>query len=139
LAGHNSLGKGSLAGTALEEVLPVQTQGIWDLRRAPAQVPEVAAQALPWVVGLWRGPAPRVDWYQETTAKPGATVSLTLGGRPLLVTSPYGKGRVAVLTATIFIDSAAERAAAAPLFPDWPGYRGFLQSLLQWLAGQAPG
>jgi uncharacterized membrane protein len=137
LGGSNSLGKGSLPGTALEKLLPVETHGRWDLRRAAGAPVQVTATAPAWVANSWRGQAARVDWLQDTTAKPGATVCLTVGQQPLLVTAAYGQGRVAVFTGTVYVDSEADHPGAPPLFCAAPGYAGFLQGLLQWLRGNA--
>ncbi len=135
LGGHNSLGKASLKGTALAELLPVQTRGRWDLRPAPAGPAQAGAEALPALAAAWPQAA-RVDWLQEAVAKPGATVHLAWGDRPLLVTGTHGKGRVAVFTGTVYVNQEVAGPDAPPLFCAAPGYAAFLQGVLQWLQGK---
>ncbi len=137
LGGNNSLGKGALTGTALEKLLPVETRGAWDLQRTGGATADAAAGAPAWATDPWREPGGRVDWLQATTVKPGATVWLTAAQQPLLVTAKYGRGRVAVFTGTVYVDSQAQRIGAHSLFCVAPGYAGFLKELLQWLQGEA--
>ena len=136
LGGYNSLGKGALPGTPLGDLLPVATQGLWDLRPAAVPAPQVTTQALPFVAEALRGVQVRIDWFQEVTAKPGATTSLTLDGHPLLVTQTYGRGRVAVLAATPLLRSLAPGTDQVPLLVASPAYVPLMKALLRWLQAQ---
>jgi hypothetical protein len=86
-----TLGKGRFQESALQEALPVQPDGYFDLVRLPQFVPLAGG---PFDTGA-------VQWVQSVQAvRPGAEVLLTAAGRPLLVRGQYGKGQVLVWLGT---------------------------------------
>ena len=76
----------------------------------------------------WKAP-PLVMWMHQAQAKPGATVELTAGGQPALVTWEYGKGRVAALSATVL----GEPPAGGMAFWDWPDWPNCMERVARWL------
>ena len=77
---------------------------------------------------------PCVSYVHDVDLRPAGQVALTAGGRPVLVLSEAGRGRVAAFTGTIMGDPG-------------PGSVGFWESkawpaamvaILRWLAKEAP-
>ncbi|HEY3396629.1 MAG TPA: glutamine amidotransferase [Armatimonadota bacterium] len=137
LGGLNSLGKGGMESTPLEELLPVATKGAWDMRpaagRPVATLRPVTADVTlePRTAAAVDGP-PRVDWFQDTSLRSGAAASLVIDDRPLLATWTRGQGRVAVFTGTTLVNSQVP-PGGLPLLTDWSGYAGWMKSLLTWV------
>ena len=95
--GPFALGKGGYAGTFLEELLPTSIDGPKGFRPASAELKLSGGQLLD---GLFPKGNAMVGWLHEVSAKPGATVLMEAGGKPVLAIGDFGKGRVAVLAAT---------------------------------------
>ncbi|MHB9024384.1 MAG: glutamine amidotransferase [Armatimonadota bacterium] len=117
--------------TAFEEIAPV-TFTEKDNRRFSAEglifAPGKEGLAgkfakLPWAEN------PRVFWYHELTPKAGSTVLLTAGGKPLLITGTFGKGRVALFTGSVMGDPAA---GLLP-FWEWSGWPVMMAETMSWL------
>ncbi len=82
-----TLGKGRFQESALQEALPVQPDGYFDIVRLPQFAPVTGAA---FDTG-------EVQWIQSVQAvRPGAQVLLTVTDKPLLVRGQYGKGQVLV-------------------------------------------
>ena len=66
--------------------------------------------------------------------KPGATVALKVGDKPLLVSGAHGKGKVAVWLGAPLGDPPANTT------PYWesPGWPGFLQTFLKTMTTPSP-
>jgi hypothetical protein len=117
-------------GTALEEMAPVTYADKRDLTSATEGLPLAAGpDALKGFAQLNWAAAPRVYWMHAVTPKPGAKVLLTAGGKPLLVTWPYGKGRVAVFTGSVMGDP---KAGQVPFWA-WGGWPAIMAETINWL------
>ena len=114
-------------GTELEEIAPVEFLAGHDLVASPAgtRIAPVTGAA-----------QPRVFWRHTVQPKPGARVVLTADEQPLLVTGPFGKGRVAVFAGSVM----GEPGAGQLPFWEWPQWPAVLAETLTWLApaGHAP-
>ncbi|HEY3397595.1 MAG TPA: glutamine amidotransferase [Armatimonadota bacterium] len=126
--GPLSFGKGEIAGSFLEDILPVTVSGPWDLVKATAPAVKVAKSS-PVTDGLKWTESPKFYYYHKVTAKPGAEVLLACEGAPVLVTGRYGKGRVAVVLGTFL----GEPRPGETFFYQWSGYRPLLGRTLRWL------
>jgi uncharacterized membrane protein len=124
-------GKARYHGTAVEDALPVTISETDDRAEMPqGVVPAVASPGHPVLAGL---PA---DWpallgYNRVTARPAATVVVSVGDDPLIACGEYRAGRAAVFTS----DCAPHWGP--PGFMDWPGYTPLWANLMTWLAGGA--
>jgi len=88
LGGPFAYGNGGYRDTVLDDILPVQSQGPFDL---------VAVQGRQVVSG---GTAPRPYYVHRVVVKPDARVLDSCGGHPLLVAGRYGQGKVICFTGT---------------------------------------
>ncbi|OPZ85821.1 MAG: hypothetical protein BWY76_01242 [bacterium ADurb.Bin429] len=121
-------------GTAFEEMLPI-TIGAGDNRKSAADglVLAPANDALKGFGKLNWAQNPRVYYYHEVTPKAGSTVQLTAGGKPMLVTGAFGKGRVAVFLGSV---QGLPKAGQTPCW-EWSGWSGLMAETLAWLAQPA--
>ncbi|MFT0761537.1 glutamine amidotransferase [Actinomyces sp. F1_1611] len=124
--------KANYAGTAIEEVLPVNLFR-WDDR---VETPEgsrgeVQDSAHPIVAGLDRVWPPLLG-YQQLRAKPEAEVLVRIGEDPLLTVWEYGQGRAAAYAS----DISPHWASAE--FMAWAGYGQLFGALINWLARTDP-
>lgn len=131
LGGYYSYGKGRWEGTTLGELMPVKTKGPWDLTQVAA--PLVVGAQSPALQGLDFAAGPRVVWAHDVEPLPGAPLLLTAGGKPLLIASPPGQGKVLCFTGTIL--GYEDQAGGVP-FWKWDKYPAFLQSLITWLGSE---
>ncbi len=69
--------------------------------------------------------APVVCWLHAATAKPGAVVHATAGGKPAIVTASYGKGQVGV----VLIVPLGEVPAGATTFWNWSEWPSVMEAL----------
>ena len=131
VGGPFAFGRGAMERSELlEPLLPVTIPGFEDLKplaqAAPLQPDKnsrVAMKGLDWKA------SPLVMWMHQAQAKQGATVELTAGGQPALVTWEYGKGRVAALSATVL----GEPPAGGMAFWDWPDWPNCMERVVRWL------
>ena len=100
LGGMNSYGKGHLQGTFLEELLPVEVGGCFDVERLePAQpISQSDHQALADV--RWQDEG--IMYVHRVEPKPQTQTVLRAGTKPLLVLGGAGRGRVAAFCGTPF-------------------------------------
>jgi uncharacterized membrane protein len=73
----------------------------------------------------WTKP-PVVLWQHVIKAKPDATVRLTAGGHPVILTRPYGKGQVCFVAAAPLGDAPPGETA----FWDWPQWPKLMGALI---------
>lgn len=121
--------KANYAGTAVEEVLPVDIHR-WDDRvEAPQGVKgQLTGTDHPVVAGLdetW----PILLGYQQLVAKPDATVLAEVDGDPLLAVRTVGAGR------TLAFASDVSPHWAPSEFMEWDGYASLFGQAMSWLAG----
>jgi uncharacterized membrane protein len=119
LGGYFSYGRGGIARSFLEDMLPVTFSSAWELTPAGtgAAVQPVKSMSLPSNLG-W-APAPQCLWLHHLQAKAGAKVVLKAGDQPFLVVGEFGKGRVAACAGTVL---GAPGAGQQPFWEwkDWP-------------------
>ncbi|MBI2300800.1 MAG: hypothetical protein HYU66_17970, partial [Armatimonadetes bacterium] len=125
-SGPNSLGTAHRHPPAFLDLLPVtyrRGDGPISANAAPS-----SAGAHPLVAGLDPAALGTVRQVMQVTPKPGATLLLTAGGKPLLVAGQAGRGRVLLLNtwAQPAVGSFLMNAAWGP----------FAARLLAWLAGR---
>jgi uncharacterized membrane protein len=101
VGGLASFGRGGLERSFLEEVVPVQTTGPFDLhqRPAPLVIQPVAGSFLEGAADWKRKPL--CLWLHAVQVRPEGKTHLTAGGEPFLVLSTYGQGRVAACPGTV--------------------------------------
>lgn len=122
--------KANYAGTAVEEVLPVDIHR-WDDRvESPQGVQgRLTGTEHPVVSGLdetW----PILLGYQELVAKPDATVLAEVEGHPLLAVRSVGAGR------TLAFASDVSPHWAPQEFMEWDGYARLFGQAMTWLAAE---
>lgn len=120
-------GKGRYHATAAERCLPVTVRGYDDRAERPeGVVPTVEQPDHPVLRGL---PAewPYFLGYNRVTAKPDATVLLSVEEDPFLVVADRGEGRSAAFA------SDCSPHWGSPAFMAWQGYAQLWDQLLRWL------
>ena len=121
--------KAQYAGSAVEDILPVNLQVTDDRVESPQGVtPLVSDSTHPVVAGLdaaW----PQLLGYNRVKIKPGGKLIATVGDDPLIAVGNYGKGRTAAFTS-----DCGPHWAPDP-FVSWNGYDRLLQQLVTWTAG----
>jgi uncharacterized membrane protein len=128
--GPFALERGGYAGTALAGLLPCELTGKDRLKAEgglPLQPTADAKGVLPddlsWSL------APRVFYYHEVAAKPGAKILMRAGDKPMLLTWQVGKGRVAVLAAS----PEGEAGAGQMAFWQWGDMPRLTAAISRWL------
>ncbi len=133
LGGPYGFGNGEWQDSALlREVLPVALNSYRDLRFVGEKAPAALEPSGPLAKGIGSTQRPVALWQHLVTPKPEATVHVTAGGQPVLVTGTYGKGRVAVITAA----PLGEAPAGATAFWEWAEWPTLMTALGKWLLGQ---
>ena len=123
----------SFHGTALEEIAPVTFADKDDVAGAPpgglTLAPGPDALGNGFAKLAWTE-QPRLFWYHDgLTLKPGASVLLTAGGKPLLITGTCGKGRVAVYAGTVLGDPQTGQLP----FWEWKDWPTIMAATIDWL------
>ena len=116
--------------TPLAEMLPVKFPGFMALTPVSNGVVE-ATSALDLAQGLDASQKPMCYWSHDFQTA-GGEVALKAGGRPLLVLSKYGKGRVAVFLGAPLGDAPVGQTA----FWQWTGWSTYLARLMERAAGR---
>lgn len=121
-------GKAKYAGTAIEQVLPVEIQPYDDRIETPEGIcGRVAESAHPIVKGLdqdW----PALLGYQKIVAKPDANVLARIEDDVLLAVRNVGKGKTLAFASDISPHWAPEE------FTSWSGYKTLFGQCIDWLA-----
>jgi len=126
--GPLAYGKGELAGSDLEDLLPVTTTGPWDIVKATS--PTIAlGRSSDLTQGLAWDKKPVVHYYHKVKPRPGNDVLLTCEGNPLLVTSRPGKGRAALFMGTYLGQPGPNETSLYR----WPDYPSLIARTMQWL------
>ncbi len=136
LGGLHTLGQGSAMQYGWPEMLPVELNGPFEIRKC--ETPMALGQPDPELgVGKIAWPQPAVVNYRHmVTPKPGAKVLLAGSkGEPLLVGGQYGKGRVVVFTGTVL----GEPPAGSVGFWESPAWADILAAAIKWAGVEARG
>jgi uncharacterized membrane protein len=119
LGGIATLGNGAMAGTFLEDMLPVQLVTVREVRECspPAILADAAGKPLTG--------QPAVFWRHMVQPKAGATPLAKAGDTPIAVADAFGKGRVVVFTGTVLGPGGSD---ATPFWttPSWQTLLGRL-------------
>ncbi|MBI4025892.1 MAG: hypothetical protein HY360_12980 [Verrucomicrobia bacterium] len=97
LGGPFAYGNGNYAATAMDDLLPVRSQGPFDLRPAGNEVKAAFPQAIMKPDAIR---ALRPEYLHQVRAKPDAKALMTCDASPLLVVWKYGGGNVCCVTGT---------------------------------------
>jgi len=129
LGGMNAYGKAHLQGTFLEELLPVEVGGCFDVKKLePAQsFSQASHKALEGV--RWQDE--RIMYVHQVEPKPGTRVVLRAGEKPVLVLGMAGKGKVAAFCGTPF--GVPPEGTVA--FWDSENWKQTLAALCSWMRG----
>jgi uncharacterized membrane protein len=132
LGGLMTLGQNGNMERGWPELLPVELNGPFEVRRAAAPIEfAIPAKALGVDIQKWQSP-PQVFFRHIVKAKPDATVLIAGNkGEPLLVGGQYGKGRVVVFTGTVLGEAIAGKTA----FWQSPAWPGILAAAIKWSRG----
>jgi hypothetical protein len=124
--GFYGYGHGGMAGSLLESILPVKVESVFDRKR----ISEVGEPVKRVWFGRFTGFNSLGDcsWLHEVSLKSGATVEMNAGGKPMVVTGSYGKGRVVAVLGTVL---------GTPKTPFWKSsaWQQELNRLTRWAAG----
>jgi uncharacterized membrane protein len=95
LGGIATLGNGAMAGTFLEDMLPIRLAATREVQQCspPALLADKAGKPLP--------DQPAIFWRHAVTAKPGSTTLALAGESPIAVADEFGRGQVLVFTGTV--------------------------------------
>ena len=138
LGGMHTLGQGSFKNTFLKDLIPLEIAPTRDIRQAEKPLPFKPVRG-----GLARSsPEQRVAnktlaylyWRHVVTPKPNAEIQLYAGTEPVLFTSPFQRGRVAVFTGTVL----GEPVGTEQPFWKWTGWPLLTDTTLRWLIGNGP-
>ncbi|MBU4211102.1 MAG: hypothetical protein KKD33_00805, partial [Verrucomicrobia bacterium] len=97
LGGPFAYGNGGYKGTALDEILPVLSQGPFDLKAVDGVMKWTPGQKMIKTGSL---DALKPGYIHYVKVKPAAKVLLTCGEDPFLVAGAYGDGTVMCITGT---------------------------------------
>ncbi len=119
LGGYFSYGRGGLARSFLEDMLPVSFSGAWELAPAPANAALQPVKGFSLPSNLAWTPPLQCLWLHRLQPKPGAKVVLKAGDQPFLIVGTFGKGRVAACAGTVLGTSPTGKQ---PFWEgkDWP-------------------
>ncbi len=107
--------------------LPAELRTRYDLRPVGVTKALKLAPANALAQGVdWRNP-PVLLWQHVLKAKPDASVLVTAGDNPVIVTRPYGKGKVCFVCAAPLGDAPAGETA----FWDWAEWPKLMNLVLQ--------
>jgi uncharacterized membrane protein len=130
--GPYGLGRGGWHESDLiERLLPAKLHA-YDLRPAGVASPILLRPAERGFYSEAWNDFPTALWLHEVEPKPGATVHLTAGDRPALITGTAGKGRVALLALT----PLGEAPNGVLTWWQWPGWDKTMAKALGWLLKQ---
>ena len=131
LGGNFSLGQGQFAGTFLADLLPVSVAATADVEPSAKPLPLTPGGPLAGSLppGLWKQ-RPSLYWRHIVQPKPDAQVHVLAGKEPVLLSSTFGKGRVAVFTGTVLGDPPG----TSQPFWQWDGWNKLMQNTITWLA-----
>ncbi len=139
--GWTSFAAASFAGTALEEILPVESTTVERVARHAGAAIRVADSESALGAGRFPANFPQVGGYLVLKAKAQARVVLnSSAGDPLLLTSQYGKGRVLAFASSMttnWLRFDGDGIDWAWNLRAWSGHPFFLARMLAWL-GNAP-
>jgi len=133
LGGDDAWSARGFAGSPLKDLVPVQmgsgeaTEGKLNVILTTEGKTHPALQA---VAQKWAKPMPVLSIYPTTDSSKGARVVMTADDKPLVVTQPYGQGKVAAI-----LSNSLWRWQLEPGQKE--EYQTFWDGMIQWLMPQA--
>ncbi|MHB9132613.1 MAG: glutamine amidotransferase [Armatimonadota bacterium] len=134
LGGAYTLGQGSFADTFMDDLLPVQVSGVKEVVHAdkPLILAPGNSSLLQGIDATTWKKQPAVYWLHQVKPKPEATIHLTAGGQPVLITGNFGKGRIAVFTGTVMGKAQGQET---PCW-QWSGWPTLLANTVRWASSK---
>ena len=123
LGGPFTLGKGCFQGTSLEDVLPVELGGPWEVVKAARPLPLRTADSSLSTLLDGQDP-PVVFYYHQVKPRKDARVVAYAGDRPVMFERSCGRGRVVVFAGTPLGKSTEQHRG----FWEWPRWPEFVVS-----------
>ncbi|HEY3397516.1 MAG TPA: glutamine amidotransferase [Armatimonadota bacterium] len=127
--GYYGYGRGGIARSFLEDVLPVKVTDTWDLAATGAASALQPAKGVALPSNLAWTPAPQCLWLHRVELRPGAKPVLKVGDQPFLVVGSFGQGRVAACTGTIL----GKPAAGKQPFWEWRDWPKVMYAVIDYL------
>lgn len=117
LGGRMSLDSGGFADSGLADILPCELKGKGRKKAEEPLILEPGPGAKDMLSAdlCWQM-EPRAYYFHDLEPKPGASVLMKAGEKPLLIVGSFGRGRVAVLGLSVEGDPPANELA----FWEWP-------------------
>jgi uncharacterized membrane protein len=107
----------------MRPMYPAEIGGAYDLQPVNAALTPVS----PLAKKIDFSGAPVVMWQHVMKAKPDATVHVTAGGQPVIITRPYGKGKVCFIALTPLGDAPSGKTA----FWDWKQWPELMKAVME--------
>lgn len=101
LGGFFTLSNGGFQESPLAPLLPVELKGIWRELTNDGK-PLVLGPNADALKGLDWSENPALWWYHDLTPRPGSTVFLKAGGKPLFITGKHGAGTISVFAGAAY-------------------------------------
>jgi uncharacterized membrane protein len=111
----------------MQPMYPAELGGAFDLQPVGVNQPAVLTPVSPLAKKIDFSGAPAVMWQHVMKAKPDATVHVTAGGQPVIITRPYGKGKVCFIALAPLGDAPAGKTA----FWDWKQWPELMQAVVE--------
>jgi hypothetical protein len=126
--GPHGFGRGSWhLSDLMQPLYPAELGGAFDLQPVGVNQPAVLTPVSPLAKKIDFSGAPAVMWQHVMKAKPDATVHVTAGGQPVIITRPYGKGKVCFIALAPLGDAPAGKTA----FWDWKQWPELMQAVVE--------
>jgi hypothetical protein len=134
LGGEWTYSRGAYGGTPLEEMLPVTFPDEHRIPAAPAGLPLMAGPQATWKLPFDFAKKPAAYFVQSLVPKPGSTVQLLGGDKPVFISGTFGKGRVVACA----LSATSEPPPGSMPFWDWPDWPRLLGHAIDWAASARP-
>lgn len=110
----------------MRPMYPAEIGGAYDIQPVGVKEPAVLTPVSPLAKKIDFSDSPVVLWQHVMKAKPDATVHVTAGGHPVIITRAYGKGKVCFIALTPLGDAPAGKTA----FWNWMQWPELLKAVL---------
>ncbi len=111
----------------MRPMYPAEIGGAYDVQPVGVKEPAVLTPVSSLAKTIDFSGAPVVMWQHVMKAQPGATVHVTAGGHPVILTRPYGKGKVCFIALTPLGDAPDGKTA----FWNWKQWPTLMRAVLE--------
>ncbi|MCG2659864.1 MAG: glutamine amidotransferase [Kiritimatiellae bacterium] len=133
LGGRFAFAGGGYKDSPLEGLLPVIISKSWDVKKATEPMFLMPGKDSPITAGIDWKKAPVVPFFHKVERlKPEVQVLILAGKEPFLISHRHGKGKIAVIMATVEGKGTAE----VPAFFEWQQWPELLSRLLKLMQKQ---